>query len=194
MKAWVVAAVVAAALPGGAATAQPANERFAACLACHGDAGVSTLALTPSLAGQHAFYAITQLFLFREGRRSSEAMTAVAKGMTDADMRAFSDLTAKLPPSSAPPAGADAQRMARGAALSQRLRCASCHGGDYAGGQQVPRVARQREDYLNKALAEFRAGTRLGYTGAMAEALAGTSPDDLTDLAHYLAHFAAVPP
>jgi cytochrome c553 len=28
---------------------------------------------TPALAGQHSFYAITQLFLFREGRRSNEA-------------------------------------------------------------------------------------------------------------------------
>ena len=41
----------------------------------------------PALAGQHSFYAITQLFLFREGRRSNEAMTAVAKQMSDADLR-----------------------------------------------------------------------------------------------------------
>ena len=72
--------------------AQPAAERFATCLACHGPGGVSQLPLTPSLAGQPSFYAITQLFLFREGRRSSEAMTAVAKGMSDADLRAFSEI------------------------------------------------------------------------------------------------------
>jgi len=189
--------VLAAALFGGAAAAQPnvpAGERFAACLACHGEGGVSALAVTPSLAGQHSFYAITQLFLFREGRRSSEAMTAVAKGMSDADLRAFSDLIAKLPAPPAAAASADPERMARGAALAQRLRCASCHGAEYAGGQQVPRVARQREDYLNKTLSEFRAGTRLGYTGAMAEALAGTQADDLGDLAHYLAHFGAASP
>ncbi|HKW83055.1 MAG TPA: cytochrome c4, partial [Burkholderiaceae bacterium] len=74
--------------------AAPASERFAACLACHGERGVSTLPLTPSLAGQPSFYAITQLFLFREGRRRNEAMTAVAKGMSDADLRAFSELIA----------------------------------------------------------------------------------------------------
>ena len=44
---------------------------------------------TPALAGQHGFYAITQLFLFREGRRSNEAMTAVAKTMKDDDLRGF---------------------------------------------------------------------------------------------------------
>lgn len=148
--------------------------------------------LTPSLAGQPSFYVITQLFLFREGRRANEAMTAVAKGMSDADLRGFSDFIAKLPPPTPPTAGAaDPMRMARGEALARQHRCASCHGDDHAGAKQVPRIAHQREDYLNKALAEFRAGTRLGYTGAMAEALAGIAPADLTDLAHYLANFGA---
>lgn len=171
-----------------AAAAVPASGRFAACLACHGERGISALPQTPSLAGQPSFYAITQLFLFREGRRQNEAMTAVAKGMSDADLRAFSELIAKLP---APPAAAvsDAARSARGAAVAQRFRCASCHGADYAGGQQVARLAGQREDYLNKALAEFRTGTRVGYTSAMSEALAGIQSDELSDLAHYLASF-----
>lgn len=176
--------------------AQPAAERFATCLACHGPGGVSQLPLTPSLAGQPSFYAITQLFLFREGRRSSEAMTAVAKGMGDADLRAFSDLIGKLPatsPATSPPASAapaaDAARIAQGAALAERFRCGSCHGSDFSGGQQVPRLAGQREDYLAKALAEFRAGTRIGYTSAMSEALAGIAADDVGVLASYLAQF-----
>ena len=173
-----------------AQAAPPAPERVAACIACHGEGGRSTQPLTPSLAGQPSFYAITQLFLFREGRRASEAMTAVAKGMSDADLRAFSDLIGKLPPPpAAAAAGPDAARMAQGAALAERHRCVSCHGSDFAGGQQVPRLAGQREDYLAKALTEFRAGTRIGYTGAMAEALAGISADDLAVLAAYLARF-----
>ena len=180
----------AAWLCAASAAAAPGAERFKACLACHGEGGVSSLVLTPSLAGQHSFYAITQLFLFREGRRQNEAMTAVAKGMSDDDMRGFSELIAKLPAAPAvAPSTAEPGRMARGAALAQRFRCASCHGDDYAGAQQVPRVARQREDYLAKSLSEFRAGTRVGYTGAMAEALAGAQADELADLAHYLAHF-----
>ena len=178
----------AGAFAQGNATA-PASERFAACLACHGERGVSALPLTPSLAGQPSFYAITQLFLFREGRRQNEAMTAVAKGMSDADLRAFSELIAKLLPPPPAAAASDAARSARGAAIAQRFRCASCHGADYAGGQQVARLAGQREDYLNKALAEFRAGTRVGYTSAMSEALAGIQGDELGDLAHYLANF-----
>ena len=66
------------------------SQRFASlCAACHGANGRSEIPGTPSLAGQHGFYAITQLFLFREGRRSNEAMTAVAKTMKDDDLRGF---------------------------------------------------------------------------------------------------------
>ena len=180
-----------AALCGDAAAqaVPPVAERVAACISCHGEGGRSTQPLTPSLAGQPSFYAITQLFLFRDGRRSSEAMTAVAKGMSDADLRFFSDWIAKLPsPAAAQAATGDPARMARGAALAKQHLCASCHGADYAGGQQVARLAWQREDYLAQTLSEFRAGKRLGYTPAMNEALAGIASQDLSDLAHYLAH------
>jgi cytochrome c553 len=47
-------------------------QRFAElCAACHGANGRSDMAGTPVLAGQPSFYAITQLFLFREGRRDN---------------------------------------------------------------------------------------------------------------------------
>ena len=179
-------------LIAGTALAQPKPsimERFALCTTCHGAGGVSTQPLIPSLAGQPSFYAITQLFLFREGRRSSEAMTAVAKNMTDDDLRAFSDFIGTLPPPPAPaPDTADALRMARGGARAQQHRCASCHGTDFAGGKQVARLAYQREDYLSQTLQQFSAAKRIGYTQAMNEALAGIPPEALQDLAHYLAH------
>ena len=182
----------------GAALAQAKpsiQERFVLCTSCHGAGGVSTQPLVPSLAGQPSFYAITQLFLFREGRRGSEAMTAVAKGMTDDDLRGFSDFIGTLPPPPAPaPGTADALRMARGSALVQQHRCASCHGTDFSGGKQVARLAYQREDYLSQTLQEFRAAKRIGYTQAMNEALAGIPPQALQDLAHYLSHLPATAP
>ena len=170
-------------------------QRFVLCMTCHGEGGVSTKPLIPSLAGQPSFYAITQLFLFREGRRSSEAMTAVAKNMTDDDLRAFSDFIGTLPPPPAPvPGTADPLRMARGAARAQQHRCASCHGTDFAGGKQVARLAYQREDYLSQTLLQFSAAKRIGYTQAMNEALAGILPEALQDLAHYLAHLPPATP
>lgn len=172
------------------ATVQAYAERYASqCAACHGAQGVSAQALTPSLAGQPSFYAITQLFLFRDGRRDSGPMTAIAKTMTDDDLRGFSEVIGKLPPAplaaTSPP---DPQRLMRGAALAQRLHCLGCHGNQGEGARQVPRVAGQREDYLLLALRGFRAGTRVGYQPAMTEAMAGVAPDQIDDLAHYLAH------
>jgi cytochrome c553 len=177
----------------GAVAAQTGDsyaERFAKdCAACHGARGVSSTALTPSLAGQPSFYAITQLFLFREGRRDSVPMTAVAKDMSNDDLRGYSEFIGKLvpPPPEVAPGGADALRMERGATLTRKLHCTGCHGNDLAGGSQVPRLALQREDYLLHALRGFRAASRVGYTQAMTEALAGVSPQELEDLAHYMA-------
>jgi cytochrome c553 len=186
---WVAAYLALTAFNISAQSLAPAQERFAACLACHGEGGKSIQPLTPSLAGQPSFYAITQLFLFREGRRSNEVMTAMARGMSDDDMRAFSELIAKLPPIASPnPSGLDTQRISRGTALAQQHRCASCHGADYAGDKQVARLAHQREDYLIQTLTQFRAGKRIGYTSAMNEALAGIPHEALADLAYYLAN------
>jgi cytochrome c553 len=186
---WVAAYLALHVFNAAAQSLAPAQERFAACLACHGEGGKSIQPLTPSLAGQPSFYAITQLFLFREGRRSNEVMTAMAKGMSDDDMRSFSELIEKLPPPAAPAvSGLDGSRMAKGATLALQHRCASCHGADYAGGKQVARLANQREDYLLQTLTDFRAGKRIGYTSAMNETLAGIAPEALSDLAYYLAN------
>ena len=190
-----VGALTVGALVAGMAAAQSGAyaERYASsCAACHGAQGVSVLPLTPSLAGQHSFYAATQLFLFREGRRDNPVMTAVAKGMGNDDLRGFSDLIGTLPSAASAQSGpADTATQARGAALAAKLHCAGCHGADFAGAQQVPRLAGQREDYLALALKGFRAASRVGYTSAMSEALAGVTPAELADLAHFMAHFKA---
>jgi cytochrome c553 len=170
----------------------PYAQRFqAVCAACHGANGRSDMPGTPVLAGQPSFYAATQLFLFREGRRGNEAMTAVAKTMTDADLRGFSDFIGTLPPvpAPAPSTTPDAARMSRGAELAQKHKCLFCHGADFAGGQQVPRLAGQREDYLQMSLQGFKSGKRPGYTMAMSEAVSQVSPEELDTLAYYAARF-----
>ncbi|RYY60346.1 MAG: c-type cytochrome, partial [Comamonadaceae bacterium] len=167
-------------------------QRFAAqCAACHGANGRTDQPLMPVLAGQPSLYAITQLFLFREGRRNNEAMTAVAKTLTDDDLRGFSDFIGTLPPVPAPPAATppDATRMAKGRALAEQHKCLFCHGPALAGGQQVPRIAGQHEDYLKDSLRGFHAGTRPGYTQAMTAAVSQIPVDDLDILAYFVARF-----
>lgn len=192
-----LAALVAGLWAGGVAAQQAGAaayaQRYAAvCAACHGANGRSDMPLTPALAGQHSFYAITQLFLFREGRRSHEGMTAVAKTLNDADLRGFSDYIATLPAVPAPPPAtpADATRMAQGQALAQQHKCFACHGADLSGGQQVPRIAQQREDYLQLTLQEYKSGKRPGYTMAMGEAVGPVKPEELDTLAYFIARFA----
>lgn len=179
---------------GQGAKPSPYAARYAeTCAACHGADGRSEMPGTPTLAGQHAFYSITQLFMFREGRRSNELMSAVAKGMKDDDMRGFADFIASLPPV-APPrpeSPPDGDRMKRGQQLAQQHKCAFCHGADFSGGQQVPRVADQREEYLTLVLREFKAGKRPGYSMAMAEAVGPVTVEELDTIAYYLARVSA---
>jgi cytochrome c553 len=185
-------------VPAEGATSSPAPaatsyaQRFAAlCAACHGANGRIEAPLTPVLAGQPSLYVITQLFLFREGRRSNEPMTAVAKTLTDDDLRGFSEFIGTLPPvPPLPPATPpDPIRMARGQALAEQHKCLFCHGADLGGGEQVPRIAGQHEEYLQLSLRGFHSDSRPGYTQAMTAAVSQISPEDLDTLAYYAARF-----
>lgn len=164
------------------------EQRLAVCLACHGASGQSPTPLTPSLGGQPAFFAMTQLFLLRDGRRGEPVMIEQARGMSNDDLRAFAEAISKLPPPPPPARPADPLRFERGRSLAAQHRCGVCHNPDYSGREQMPRLANQREDYLLKAMREFASGKRLGYGAAMTQELSGLSDTDLADLAHFLAH------
>lgn len=185
-----IASLVLATCAAGAALAasSPFEQRFATCLACHGANGQSQTPLTPSLGGQPAFFAMTQLFLLRDGRRGEPVMIEQAKGMSNDDLRAFADAISKLPPPLPPTDKADPLRFERGRALAAQHRCGVCHNPDFSGREQMPRLANQREDYLLKAMREFASGKRLGYGAAMTQELSGLSGADLADLAHFFAH------
>jgi len=171
-----------------AASAESLDERIAPCLACHGTSGQSTVPETPSLGGQPQFFVVAQLFLFRDQRRNVPLMNALARPLTDDDLRAFADRIAALPPPAPPAAAPDPERYARGRALARRQPCAVCHRPDFSGREQIPRLANQREDYLVKAMRDYKAGARLGYGGAMAQELTEVTDAELLDLAHFLAH------
>ena len=174
--------------PAAVALAASFEERTALCLACHGPNGQSLIPDTPSIGGQPFFFAVAQLFLFRRGGRTNAPMSEVAKLMTDEDLRAFGEWVAKLPPPTPPPGPADPARLKRGAALVLQRPCTSCHNPDFSGREQMPRLAHQREEYLLRAMREYKSGARIGYGSSMTEELVGLSDADLQDIAHFLAN------
>jgi cytochrome c553 len=186
--AFLLIAVALASRPA-AARAETLQDRIAQCVACHGETGRSENPDVPNIGGQPKLFVMYQLFFYREGRRANAEMNTVAKGLSDADLTALSDFVAKLPPPPPAEGGADSARYARGADLAHKRICASCHNPDYSGREQMPRLAGQREAYLLKSFKEYQAGKRIGTQAAMAEALRGLDEAQLSDLAHYLAHF-----
>jgi cytochrome c553 len=183
------AAVVAIWAVSHPLAAETISERAAPCLACHGENGQSENPEIPSLGGQNAPYALIQLYLFREKQRVVEIMNEMTKTFTDDDLRAFSDLIAKLPPPKPPADAGNAVRLASGRALITQHRCNSCHNLDLSGRESIPRIADQREDYLVKTLREYKNNTRHGYDGTMAEVLAPITDAQIVDLAYYIARF-----
>ncbi len=154
------------------------------CGACHGEDGNSRIENIPSLAGQPAFFVMNQLFLMREGVRKVEAMTALVKDLKDAEMQALAKHFAGLTPR---PSGEkiDAELVKRGEALAQAKRCASCHLPSLAGIDQMPRVAKQRVDYLAYSMKALRDDKRSGADTTMTAVLVGLTDADIMALAHF---------
>jgi cytochrome c553 len=188
MQRTTIIAAFAVALFASSTSAESIQERAAACLACHGERGTSETENTPSLGGQQAPYALIQLFMFREKLRSFDPMNEVTKDFNDDDLRAFSDFIVTLPKPQPPADAPDAARMQRALAIINQNHCNSCHQADFSGADNVPRIGNQREDYLAKTLREYKDNTRHGYDGTMADVMGSVTPDQIDDLAYYIAH------
>jgi len=158
------------------------------CAACHGADGISALADTPSLAGQHADFTTLQLVLMREGIRKVPAMQEVVRGLSDGQIEDLSAHFAWLPPGVPPDRSApDATRMAEGEKLAAAMYCGSCHLPSYAGRANIPRIAGQREDFLARTLRDYRDNIRVGADTQMNGAMYGVTDAEIAALAHFLA-------
>lgn len=68
------------------ADAAAGRQKAGACVACHGENGISVQPNAPHLAGQPAVYVADQLRQFRSGKRQSEVMAVIAKPLSDRDI------------------------------------------------------------------------------------------------------------
>ena len=180
-------ALAAGFLPALPAAAQTVQSRLPVCLACHGQNGQSENAGVPSLGAQQAFYVTVQLLMFRERMRVVDPMNEMAKGLSDDDLRNFADAIAKLPAPKPVEGPVDAARIERARALAEQNHCNVCHTPNFAGQENVPRIAGQREDYLVKALRGYKDNSRRGYDAAMADVVPQITDEQILDLAYYLA-------
>jgi cytochrome c553 len=182
----IMLALVALANPS--AHAADVKEKAAICAGCHGENGVSQTENIPSLAGQPDQFLQWQLVFFRAGSRKNEQMQPIVEDVTNEDIRNLGAYFAALAPPKGPE-DKDPNLSKKGAEAAVGRRCASCHTDSYAGTKAVARLAGQREEYLVKALHDYKASQRVGGgVAAMADVAYALSEEEITALAHYLAH------
>jgi cytochrome c553 len=162
------------------------QERVQLCAACHGEDGNSTNPQIPSIAGQPKLFLETQLVLFREELRRSDQMLPVVKGLKDAELVKLAEHFSKLPAKTMEAGTPDPKLMKIGIERAKALRCGVCHLSDFRGQNQIPRLAGQREVYLEAEMRAYRDGKRSGGDTIMAATLYGVSDADIKALAHFL--------
>ena len=158
------------------------------CVGCHGDNGISQMENIPSLAAQPDQFIQWQLVYFRAGARKNEQMQPIVEQLNNEDIRNLGAYFAQLAPPKAPPDD-NPDLSKKGAQAAVGRRCASCHTDSFAGTKAVARVASQRQEYLLKALHDYKSGERSGGgQAAMADVAYPLSEEEIEALAHYLAH------
>jgi cytochrome c553 len=165
-----IALFYAAQKPGRAQTPAPGNVSAgkavaAACVACHGEAGVSA-GTTPSLAGQDAAYFVTAMRAYKDGSRADPMMKGPAAAVDDAALTDIAAYYASLQPQQ--------PKASKTLATSDWVeRCDRCHGvNGNSMDPRVPALAAQRADYLDRIMNAYRTGARTSQAmSAMAKVL-----------------------
>ena len=164
--------------------------KFSTCLGCHGIPGYTNAYPTyhvPRLGGQHADYIVAALKGYQSGERKHPTMHANAFSLSEQDMAEIAAYVSQIKPA------IEEQRIIKGNIAEGQKKiqiCATCHGEDGNGNKDnpnptYPRLAGQHEDYLRKALADYKSGARSN--PIMSGMAAPLSEQDQADLAAYFA-------
>lgn len=171
----------------------------ASCATCHGASGVSASGAIPNLAGQKPAYLANALRAYKSNARSNGIMSALASGLSDADIENVSAYYAQN--SCKAPSG-DKGKAAAGKAKYVEAGCASCHssGGlrnaglaGVSASQAWPNLAGQNVEYLAGALKAYQEGNLKAnqdgarYHAIMTNVAKTLSASDIDNLAAYLA-------
>ncbi|MFB9266158.1 c-type cytochrome [Bradyrhizobium erythrophlei] len=183
----VVAATLVLTPVARAADVAAGKEKAVMCTGCHGEDGISQTENIPSLAGQLDQFVQWQLEFFRAGARKNEQMRPIVEQLSNDDIRNLGAYFAQLPPFKGSKDD-NPELSEKGKQAAAGRRCASCHIDTYVGTKAVARLAGQREEYLVKALRDYKSGARSGGAqAAMADVAYPLSDEEIAALAHYLA-------
>ena len=183
----VAAALAVAALTGAAQEAAapgPADAHHGkaisyTCLGCHGIDGYKNVYPTysvPKLEGQNPEYLAAALHGYRDGDRSHLTMHSQASTLSDQDIE---DIAAYFAGKPLAPTG-----KAQGTVPQAATLCVSCHGQDgVAIAPMYPSLAGQHEDYLVRAIEEYRKGGRKN--PVMKGFAANLKDEDIESIAQY---------
>jgi cytochrome c553 len=176
--------VFAVGMAGTAQAQQPAagvEAKLQVCGSCHGPNGAPTDPKTiPIIWGQQTNFLVKQLHDYRAGDRDNPIMSAMAKSLTQEELRpAAVYFTSKGWPAGKPAAAA-------GAAPPQLGQCVACHQPGLVGGAPAPRLAGQSYEYIIKQMNSFADGTRTNNMD-MVKIMTELSPADRETIAHYIA-------
>ncbi len=187
-RAAIAIAFLSSTVAAHAADVGAGKEKAELCIGCHGENGISQMENIPSLAGQQDQFIQWQLVYFRAGSRKNEQMQPIVEQLNNEDIRNLGAYFASLTPAP-PPADNNPDLSAKGKQAAVGRRCASCHTDNFAGTKAVARLTGQREEYLLKALRDYKSGQRVGGgQAAMADVAYPLSEEEIEALAHYLAH------
>jgi cytochrome c553 len=169
----------------------------AGCAGCHGANGEGT-PQAPAIAGQSEQYLLRQLESYADGKRRHEVMTPIAKNLTKEQRASFATLYSRLAPTpqktSATPARSEIGRIlaTRGNEAVRVQACENCHGPGGTGQQGLnPHLAGLSSAYLEKALREFRDGTRVTDPSLQMTQIAKNLSD--ADIKAVAAHYSGQP-
>ncbi|MEO8740922.1 MAG: c-type cytochrome [Casimicrobiaceae bacterium] len=159
------------------------------CTMCHGAQGVS-VSNAPNLAGQYPEVVIKQLYDYKDGRRPSPIMEAIAKALSDKDIADLAAYYAYLPKARTAPT-TYAESLPRVVRVGDPLRniapCISCHGGvDQKLG--APWLEGMPKDYLVAQLNAFASGNRRNDAEAqMRNMVRAMTPQEIDDVSTFYA-------
>jgi cytochrome c553 len=152
------------------------------CLGCHGIEGYKNaypMYSVPKLEGQNPDYLAVALHGYRDGDRSHLTMHSQASTLSDQDI---ADIAAYFAGKPLTATGKPQGMVPQAAAL-----CTSCHGQDgVAIAPMYPSLAGQHEDYLVRALDEYKKGGRKN--AVMKGFAVNLKDEDIAVIAGYFSH------